>query len=342
ELETLATDTSILTDEVIELDGPHNVTFQTGENEGVALAVPRFRFGNELIDLRSGNRSRPSPLVVPEGGEFNAVWAMSDGRGFLAIEEDGRIARWADGEMAEQVRTGGVRINRYAGHARGEDRLAVAVALPDGSSEVHYVDTTPGQLDILATVEGPMVGAHVTLDEFSVLGTDGVLRTYDPIGRPLRDVDVGLLNDTDRWDHAVSPDSGLVAFGGSGGVVLVDPRTGRSTRVPTFGSISGLSFARDGRILVIGDRDGVVRLWDVADGVSRGVLVRTGERIANSGWYDEETDSVWIASGTRLLRLPLSPDDFLERACDVLDRELTQQEWDNYVGLGGGVRSVCR
>lgn len=75
--------------------------------------------------------------------------------------------------------------------------------------------------------------------------------------------------------------------------------------------------------------------------IARGVLLRNSTGINLGGWYDEESDSLWVSDGTRLLKLPLNPDVFVERACEVVDRDLTQLEWDTFVPGGGDVQSSC-
>ncbi len=181
----------------------------------------------------------------------------------------------------------------------------------------------------------------MTRDEFALLGSDGILRTYDQNGANIRQLDIGLVGNANGWDVDISDSGDLVAIGGAAGVIILDPTTEQLTRVPSSGPVSTVLFARGGTLLLTGDRDGVVRLWDVREGVSRGVFLRTGEPIDKSSWYDEDTDSLWIRSGTRLLKLPLNPAVFLERACEILNRDLTQQEWDTYVRLGGQVQSAC-
>lgn len=339
--ETLVLGTSVLTDTIIELDSTSHVAFQARDAAGLVLSIQNARFGVEQIELSTGDRQEPLPLVMPEGGEFNTVHAEVEENGLLAISADGAVARWESGVMVERIRTGAEREKTFSGHVWSEGRLILSVELPDGSFEVHFINTNRGELKILATVVGPMTGAYAIRDEFAVLAPDGTLRTYDQTGTPVRQLDTGLANDMNGWDVAVSDSGGLVALGGSAGAIIFDPTTEQLTRVPTFGAVSSLVFARGEELLLIGDRNGVVRLWDVREGVTRGVLTRTGERIDHSAWYDEETDSLWVGSGNRLLKLPLSPADFLERACEILNRDLTQDEWDTYIEPGGQIQSAC-
>ncbi|MDH3683166.1 MAG: WD40 repeat domain-containing protein, partial [Acidimicrobiia bacterium] len=135
---------------------------------------------------------------------------------------------------------------------------------------------------------------------------------------------------------------GRLAFGSAAGAFIVHPERREVTIVPTFGPVSSLAFARDGAVLAIGTADGSVRLWDVEREVSRGVLWRSGVGISNGAWYEEESDSIWVVvSDTQLVRLPLDPDIHLDRACEIVGRDLTQEEWDRFVPGGGPVRSTC-
>jgi serine/threonine protein kinase/DNA-binding winged helix-turn-helix (wHTH) protein len=338
---TLVLGPSVLTDTIIELDGAPNVVFQEREAGGLALSIGARGTGMELIDLSTGDREELPALNTPEGDPFVAEYAEVEENGLLAVSADGVVARWEDGVMVERITTGPERETGLQGYASSEGRLIMSLRVPDASFEVHFINTDPGELKILTTVTGQIAGAYVTRDEFALLGPDGIVRTYDQTGANVGQLDIGLAGNGNGWDEDISDSGGLVAFGGSAGVVILNPTTEQLTRVPTSGPVSTVLFARGGTLLLTGDRDGVVRLWDVREGVSRGVFLRTGEPIDHSSWYDEDTDSLWIRSGTRLLKLPLNPAVFLERACEILNRDLTQQEWDTYVKLGGQVQSAC-
>ena len=67
---------------------------------------------------------------------------------------------------------------------------------------------------------------------------------------------------------AFSPDSKLIATGDTeGNIVLVDTQAGKDLYgfQAHRGSITGLAFSNDGRILISTSADGTVRLWGVTE-----------------------------------------------------------------------------
>ncbi len=128
----------------------------------------------------------------------------------------------------------------------------------------------------------------------------------------------------------VDPASGKVALVSKPELVIVDPGTGAARPPAEIGSISNVGFGRDGELLVFTRHDGTVRLWDVEREEYVG-LVWNGSGQGSSGspsWYDESTESMWVSSSGKYLQIPLNPERWVERACDVVSRDLTPDEWD--------------
>ena len=90
-------------------------------------------------------------------------------------------------------------------------------------------------------------------------------------------------------------------------------------------------------------RDGTVRLWDVVREEFAG-LVWNGSgqgSPASPSWYDEATGTIWVASSGKYLQIPLDPERSVERACEIISRDLTQDEWDRFVPGNEPLRSAC-
>jgi hypothetical protein len=84
-----------------------------------------------------------------------------------------------------------------------------------------------------------------------------------------------------------------------------------------------------------------VNLWDVDKDAFVGTLW-TGNGVGfGSPWYDEATDSIWVAASDEIVQLPMNKDVWRERACQAAGRNLTQDEWDRLVPGGGLVRLAC-
>jgi hypothetical protein len=88
--------------------------------------------------------------------------------------------------------------------------------------------------------------------------------------------------------------------------------------------------------------DGTVRLWDVARSESAGLVWDgSGGAPTTPPWYDVATDSLWVVTSGKLLRVPLTPDRWVERACEIVPRGFTDDEAERFVPGGDPPPAVC-
>lgn len=52
---------------------------------------------------------------------------------------------------------------------------------------------------------------------------------------------------------------------------------------------------------------------------------------SSPSWYDPETDSVWVATSGLLMEVPLDPQRWVREACDLVGRDLTDDEWERWI-----------
>jgi WD40 repeat protein len=124
--------------------------------------------------------------------------------------------------------------------------------------------------------------------------------------------------------------------------VLVDPPARSVQPVTDVGAVASLGFARDGTVLVAVELDGTVRLWDTVRGELIGALWNgNGTAPSSPPWYDESTDTVWVATSSKILQFSLEPSRWVERACALVRRELTADEWERLVPGGVPQRPAC-
>jgi len=102
-----------------------------------------------------------------------------------------------------------------------------------------------------------------------------------------------------------------------------------STRI--FGDVVSLGFAREGDVLVIQTADGAVRFHDVDAGVTSGVVWAGVGAREHTPWYDEDSDSVWVASSDEIVELSLDREAWRARACQKTGRDLTPDEWERLI-----------
>ncbi len=56
---------------------------------------------------------------------------------------------------------------------------------------------------------------------------------------------------------------------------------------------------------------------------------------------DEVTDTLWAGSSGALLQIPLDPNRWVERACELVSRDLSSAEWERFVPGGGDPQPAC-
>ena len=91
-----------------------------------------------------------------------------------------------------------------------------------------------------------------------------------------------------------------------------------------MGAVVSVGFARNGSLLVVVEADGTVRLWDTERAEGVGILWNgNGTAPSSPPWYDEATDTIWVATSGKVLQFSLDSERWIERVCELVSRELT-------------------
>jgi len=329
-------DGGALVEESYDAGGAFHVDLGPGPS-----AVANVGGSLERINLSTGDRT--TDLVVPE--DFDLGLHFAEPTGGVALSDDMEIALWEGGRLTERLFAASEPGVEGMNSTHTSRREAMVGLRADGTEEVILVNTEPGELGVVLTVHevGAMTAYPAPGDGLFVMLADGRLLTYDASGSMISEIPTGLSNPTWAvWDEA----SGKLAFGaflnGFGGVVVVDPATREVNVLPDVEEVANLRFVRNGELLVVVSLDGTVRLWGVEREEFTGVIWDgTGANPGNALTYDEATDSLWVFSAGNLLRLPLDPQRWVERACELAGRDLTEDEWDRYVPGDGPLQSSC-
>jgi WD40 repeat protein len=98
-----------------------------------------------------------------------------------------------------------------------------------------------------------------------------------------------------------------------------------------------LEFSPDGSTLVSSGAEGNATLWDVASGAQIGKL--DGRALGSSltrvaTWADFSPDGkrllTAVSWGPRIV-WDVDPESWAQRACEIANRTLTQEEWDQFL-----------
>jgi WD40 repeat protein len=157
----------------------------------------------------------------------------------------------------------------------------------------------------------------------------------------------------DVWGMAFSPDSSSLVYPSKGEFFFLNPRTGEKAHItpPTISSIVAVNFSPDGKLLVTGDDDGEVRLWqvnpfrEVAIVGRHGARVKSvvfspdGEAIASAG--DDHVINLWsVSSRRRIMTIGIHASPVLALAFSPDGKHLISGEHDNSVRLYTRHRSL--
>ncbi|MFT7598655.1 MAG: WD40 repeat protein [Acidimicrobiales bacterium] len=290
----------------------------------------------EVIDLSSGERS-VTELVTPDGERFTPRWVHPDRSGLWAVGL-GVFTRWEDGLLVERFELAGT----SNAIVRIGDRYGYGYTDSDGVLMAALIDVGSGSAEVLFSVPTENFDAPIPTPEGGLFVLDGTgsLVRYDADGVLLDRVQTRAER-TSRI--AVDPLSGTIAAATSQGVVsIIDPTTGDTDVLPTLEPVSNIGFGRDGELLAVTGSDGTVRLWDLERNVSAGVVwTGTASALGASPWFDADSNSLWVASSGKVLNIPLDPAQWVQQACEVVGRDLTQDEWDRYVSGDKTRQSAC-
>jgi WD40 repeat protein len=161
---------------------------------------------------------------------------------------------------------------------------------------------------------------------------------------------VSLRADDRTNELAWSPDGRLLAVTGEAGgahgpsardqrnqnVTLWDVATRTRVGDPLLGHEGGViaaAFSPDGATLASGDFNGGIRLWDVQSRSPLGQRIVTGPASVNALRFSADGRTLASGHGDGQVRLwELTPDGWIDRLCTAAHRNLTEEEWAEFVG----------
>jgi WD40 repeat protein/tRNA A-37 threonylcarbamoyl transferase component Bud32 len=306
------------------------------KKEGIQLWDARelTPVGPPLLEMGGTRRVKGCPTPsCPR--EVKALAFSPDGRTLAARTIDGSLTLWDVGSRSRlrgPLSAGGAFI-LGGGVSFSPDGATLATA---GDFGVKLWDVATGAslgtlgswaaADLAYSADGAMIafarpergGAEVwdVTTRTPIVAVDGTLP-------PIQDLSVAL-----------SPDGRMLAVGGFGRVVrLWDVRTGKLVHELNQGGNGAfdLEFSPDGRTLAVSGFEPVASLWDVGTGIQIGPQLTAGDRRTMIGLSPDGRHLLETHGNGQGAVWDVDPESWERRACDLANRTLTREEWEEFL-----------
>ncbi|MEQ9403932.1 MAG: hypothetical protein RIM99_10120 [Cyclobacteriaceae bacterium] len=143
----------------------------------------------------------------------------------------------------------------------------------------------------------------------------------------------------------ISPNGKQMAIGRErGDVILWDIERNQLNRIISShqSAITDISFSPDNELLLTTSRDRTARLWDLNDSRKLPVIFDDHGDWVLTGCFDPAGKQVITGSSDVFLRTwPVDPQVLADRICSLISRNLTREEWIEFVGPDIPYETTC-
>jgi cytochrome c len=245
---------------------------QGAVNAAVILPDRRFVTAGEDGKIMVWPHAGQAPERVLEGhtAPIVALAASPDGRSIASAAWDETVRLWSLADGTTRVLEG------HRGNVNGVAFTPQGAVVSSGYDATVRLWPADGTQASVAMLPAALNGVAVAADgEIVVAGADGRLRFLAPDLKPRGEMEIGP---TPIIALALSRDGARVAAGGIRGSVAVVDRGTRQVTATLVGPgmpVWSLAFTPDGRTIMSGGTDRVVRRWNAVSGEHIGAVVPT-------------------------------------------------------------------
>jgi DNA-binding SARP family transcriptional activator/WD40 repeat protein/tRNA A-37 threonylcarbamoyl transferase component Bud32 len=211
----------------------------------------------------------------------------------------------------------------------------------DGSSAtLRTIDPKTLQFDDGFTVDGWVTSAISRAGDRIVVGTGRGVEVYDPSGAKVGSIP-GVLS---RGVYVTPADQLFVATL-SGELVQYDLESLSPVRTfdGSLGFIQELYGTSDGSIIAVRGLGGMVSIFDVDSGIRLGTPIDIPDSDGEVSGLSLDGNTLVLGGGaTNGVQVwDLRPQVWIDAACRIAGRNLTDEEWNSYIGDLAGYHSTC-
>ncbi len=169
---------------------------------------------------------------------------------------------------------------------------------------------------------------------------DGVLQGWEEQSYFGYDLGSPAINCMD-----ISPDGKWLAIGRDrGDVILWNIFQKKIERLISGHSstVTDINFSPDNRLLLTTSRDKTARIWDLSDSRKLPILLDDHEDWVMTGCFDPTGTKVMTGSRDKFIRTwPVEASVLADRVCSSLTRNMSIDEWNEFVGVEIPYRKTC-
>ena len=145
---------------------------------------------------------------------------------------------------------------------------------------------------------------------------------------------------------AISPNGKMLAIGRDRGDVILWNIPGKKLIRMISGhqsTVTDIQFSPDGNKLLTTSRDRTARIWFLSESRKLPLILDDHTDWVLTGSFDPSGSKVITGSGDDFIRYwPIAQEDLASRICDFVDRSLSAQEWNEFVGRDFPYQNTCR
>ncbi len=143
----------------------------------------------------------------------------------------------------------------------------------------------------------------------------------------------------------ISPDQKTLAIGRDlGDIILWDIEKKELGRIISGhrSTVTDIQFSPNGKLLLTTSRDGSARIWDLEDFRKLPVILDDHNDWVLTGSFNQAGTQVITAGADEYIRKwPVDPAVFALRICHFVNRALTQEEWNEFIGEDIPYQPIC-
>ena len=144
----------------------------------------------------------------------------------------------------------------------------------------------------------------------------------------------------------ISPDGRILAIGRDrGDVILWNIEQKQLMRI-IYGhqsTVTDIHFNPNSDLLLTTSRDGTARIWDLNDSRKLPVILDDHNDWVFTGSFNLTGDQVITGGGDEFIRTwPVDPQFFADRICSMVNRSMTKDEWNEFVGKDIPFETSCK